>query len=116
MRRKKVTAREYLTVIGLSLLLVWLLLLFWGILKKEEVARRTAEETKRQLEALTVREATLRQNIAELKTERGQEASLRETYGVARPGEEVIIVVPSEERETVPKPSFWDRLFGWFKF
>jgi cell division protein FtsB len=116
MRRKKVTTREYLIAGGLILLLLWLLFLFWGIFRKEEVARHAAEDSKRQLAALTSREDTLRQNIADLNTERGQEASIRETYGVARAGEEVIIVVPAEEGETVPKESWWDRLFSWLKF
>lgn len=116
MRRKKVTTREYLIAGGLILLLLWLLFLFWGIFRKEEVARHAAEDSKRQLAALTAREETLRQNIADLNTERGQEASIRETYGVARAGEEVIIVVPADEGEVVPKGNWWDRLFGWLKF
>ena len=99
--------------LGLAFLLLWLLFLFWGIFKKEEVARQAAEESKKELAALHERETTLRQNIADLATARGQEASIRETYGVAKPGEEVIIVVPPEEGETVPKDPWWKVLLSW---
>lgn len=116
MRRKRHTPKEYAIAGALALLLVFLLLQFWGIFRKEEVARHAAEESKQQLAALGAREATLKQDIADLHTERGQEASIRETYGVARPGEEVIIVVPADEGETVPSDSWWDKLWSWLKF
>ena len=49
---------------GLALLLAFLLFQFWGIFRKEEVARHRAEETKQQLAALAVREETLEADIA----------------------------------------------------
>lgn len=113
---KRRPPRDYLIAAGLVLLLIWLLFLFWGIFKKEEVARRAAEDTKLQLAALQAREQTLQKNIEDLRTERGQEASLRETYGVAKPGEEVIIVVPADEGNVVEEPSFWDGLKRFFGF
>ena len=85
-----------------------------GIYRKEEVARHAATETQEQLRILQEREAMLRGNIHELNTERGQEETLRETYGVARPGEEVIIVVPPKEATTSPKLPWWKRTLGWF--
>lgn len=116
MRKKRYTPRQYITAGLLILLLLWLMFLLWGIFRKEEVARHRAEETKRQLVALSAREDTLRKNIAELNTERGQEASIRETYGVARAGEEVIIVVPAEDGDIVPKESLWTKIRIWFGF
>jgi cell division protein FtsB len=113
-RHRRPTTREYLIALALFLLLLWLLFLFWGIFRKEEVARQAAEETKKELATLSEREDTLKANIADLNTERGQEASIRETYGVAKPGEEVIIVVPPEEGETVPKDPWWKVFLSWF--
>ncbi len=113
-RLKRRTLREYLIAFALLLLLVWLLFLFWGIFRKEEVARHAAEDTRRQLAALEVREKTLKANIDDLRTERGQEASLRETYGVAKPGEEVIIVVPADEGEPIKEASWWRNLLAAF--
>lgn len=67
-----------------------------------------------ELAALTEREATLRENLEDLATERGQEASYRETYGVARPGEEVIIVVPAGDGEEMGELPWWRSFLGFF--
>lgn len=116
MRRKtrRTSVREYAVALVLALVLLWLLYLVFDIFKKEEVARHAANDTKAELAALETREATLSENLAELKTERGREASLRETYGVARPGEEVIIVVPPEEGDDLQELSWWRKILGYF--
>ncbi|HYD93327.1 MAG TPA: hypothetical protein VEB18_02620 [Candidatus Paceibacterota bacterium] len=114
MRRKRRPPRDYIIAGVLCVVLLWLLWLVWGIFQKEERARHAAEEAQAQLEALTEREATLRANLADLRTERGQEASFRETYGVARPGEEVIIVVPPGEGEDLGELPWWRTFLGWF--
>ena len=113
-RLKRRTPREYLIAGLLLVLLIWLLFLFWGIFRKEETARHAAEDTRRQLAALEAREKTLQANIEDLRTERGQEASLRETYGVAKPGEEVIIVVPADEGEPIEESSWWQGVLRFF--
>jgi cell division protein FtsB len=113
-RRTRISVREYVIVGLLSLLLLWLLFLLWGIFKKEEIARHAATEAKRELVLLQEREATLQANINDLATERGREGSLRETYGVARPGEEVIIVVPRNEGDELQELSWWRKFLGYF--
>jgi cell division protein FtsB len=115
-RRKKFELREYLIVAGLTLLLVWLTTLVWGIARKEEVARHAARETEEELKRLEERKQTLENDLALLRTERGEEATLRETFGVARPGEEVIIVVPEKDPPPPPPPPWWKRMFGWIVF
>lgn len=114
MRRKKLTWQQYLAIGGLSVLLLCLLLMLWNIGKKEEVARKAAEDTKRELAVLHEREATLTTNLADLRSSRGQEASLRETYGVAKPGEEVIIVVSPPEEDELEALPWWRSFLGWF--
>lgn len=113
-RRRGPSAREVAIACVLALLLAWLLYLVWGIFGKEEIARKAADDARRELSALEAREETLKRNLDELGTERGREASLRDTYGVARPGEEVIIVVPAEEEEELGKLSWWRKLLGFF--
>jgi len=113
-RSRKVNVREYAIALVLAILLLWLLYLVFDIFRKEEVARHAAEDTKAELAALEKREQTLAENLADLKTERGREASLRETYGVARPGEEVIIVVPPDEGNELQELSWWRKLLGYF--
>ena len=112
MRRKKRPAREYVIAGILVVALLWLSTMLVGIFRKEEIARHSANEAREELAILEEREATLSKNVADLQTERGQEASIRETYGVARPGEEVIIVVEREEEEPLTELSWWSRFLG----
>lgn len=113
-RRKRRPPTDYLIAGALVLVILWLLWLLFGIIGREERARHAAGETKAELESLSGREETLRLNLAELETERGQEASLRETYGVARPGEEVIIVIAPNEGDKLEELSWWRSFLGWF--
>ncbi len=113
-RRRQRNIGEYVVAGLLALLVLWLLWLFFGIVRKEEIARHAVRDTKAELASLNERKEVLKQSIAELSTERGQEASLRQTYGVAKPGEGVIIVVPPKEATTTPKLPWWRAFLGRF--
>jgi cell division protein FtsB len=112
---RKVSFRDLVVTTLLVLGIVWFSYLVWGIFQKEERARHDVNDTKEELAALSEQKAKLESDLAELDTERGREAIERETLGVAKPGEEVIIVVPptatSSATSTVP---WWERLFSWF--
>ena len=111
---KKRPPTDYAIAVVLGIGILWLLVMLVGIFQKEETARHAAADARRELVSLSEREQTLKQNLDDLKTERGQEASIRETYGVARPGEEVIIVVEPPQEEPLQALSWWDKLLGWF--
>ena len=113
-RRKRRPPTDYLIAGALALLLIWLLVLLFGIVGKEERARHAAGDAKAELTSLILREETLRENLEELQTERGQEASLRETYGVAKPGEEVIIVIEPGEGDRLGELPWWRKFLGFF--
>ena len=115
-KRKKVSVKDYVMAGGMSLLLVWLIFLNVSIFRKEEIARKTADSTQKQLASIQSREMALQSNIKELSTERGEEATLRETFGVARPGEGVIIVTPAKVATTTPPAPWWQKWFGWALF
>jgi cell division protein FtsB len=106
--------REYAIASVLALVIIWLLSLIWNIARKEEIARGTVKETQAELAQTKEREEILQANLAELNTDRGQEANLRQTFGVAKPGEEVIIVVPEKEQSAPPSVHWWDKVLGWF--
>jgi cell division protein FtsB len=113
-RTTKSRLREYAIAAVLALVILWLLSLIWGIARKEEIARGTVKETQAELAQTKQREEVLQANLAELNTDRGQEASLRQTFGVAKPGEEVIIVVPEKEVSSPPPVHWWNKVLGWF--
>lgn len=116
MRRRTARTRlkEYAIAGLLALAILWLLWLVWGIARKEEIARKAVRETTAELASLKARQETLEGNLAELSTARGQEATVRQTYGVARPGEEVIIVVPPEEGKEQIELPWYKKFLGWF--
>ena len=102
-------------MIGFLLLVIfWLLLLIWGLAGKAQVAVREANNAKRRYQALEERKVVLEDNLAMLATERGQDASIRTTFGVARPGEEVIVVVPPATATSTAAPSWWQKVLSWF--
>ncbi len=108
--------REYAVATFLSVVMVWLIYLNVNIARKEEVARHAAKDTQRQLASLQARANSLQTNMTELSTKRGQEATMRQTFGVARPGEGVIIVVPPKIATTTPPKTFWQKWMGWVPF
>lgn len=108
--------REYIIVAFLVAFILWFLYLVVDLYRKEEIARKRAEKTAEELVVLKERETVLEETLEDLHTERGREATLRETFGVAKQDEEVIIVVKAEETPPPPPLPWWKRLFGWFGF
>lgn len=86
--------------------IVWFSVLIWGIYGKQDRARTALTKTESEVAAIEARRATLEKDIGDLDTDRGEEALVRSTLGVARAGEEVIIVVPPE-RAPAPAPLPW---------
>lgn len=109
-RRRLPSSRQIGMASFLCLLIVWLSVLVVGIYHKEQLARLTVADTRSQLAALDVRTNELSSTVHTLGTSRGQEESLRETYGVAKPGEDVIIVVPKRPTPPPPPSSFWEKV------
>ncbi len=114
--RKKNSSPNYIRqgiLIGIFILaIVWLGSLITGLFSKAQIAWKTAQHTQREAQVLKHRANILEQNMHTLDTPRGYSASVRTAFGVARPDESVIIVVPSvAATSTPPKKSWWKRLF-----
>lgn len=102
-------------LIGVLLLVAfWLATSIWGLVGKAHIAVSQANEAKWQYEALEERKAILEANLAALNTARGKDAAIRTAFGVARPGEEVIVVVPPVAPTSTPELSWWQKILGWF--
>ncbi len=113
--RRQTSIREIVSAAFFTLGIIWLVYLLWGIVDKEERARTSVGDTKAELDSLVARQTTLAADLNALDTPRGKEAAVRETLGVAKEGEEVIIVVPQTAPTTTPTvPTWWERLLNWF--
>ena len=102
-------------LIGILLLVAfWLTSSIWGLFVKAHIAVSQANEAKTQYQTLEERKATLAANLAALNTARGKDAAIRTAFGVARPGEEVIVVVPPLAATATPPLSWWQKILSWF--
>ena len=109
-RSTRMTPREAGKAALLVVVACWMAYMVVNIFHKEEIARTTVAETKAESGALEARRASLAATVEGLETGRGKDASLRELYGVAKPGEDVIIVVPKKDLPPPPEPTFWNRV------
>jgi cell division protein FtsB len=106
--------RKGLLIGVLILVAAWLISLIWGLVGKAHIAVSEEQQAKWQYEALEERKTTLESNLTALDTERGKDGAIRTAFGVARPGEEVIVVVPPTTSTATSTPSWWEIFLSWF--
>ena len=116
--RNILESRPVLAVLG-----VLLLFFAWGVfslLSKMEVTMENRKLVEDHISELEKEKTKLSADIDELKTPEGQEASIREKFGLAKEGEGLIIVVDdknqsatTEEAATGGFWSFFKNLFSW---
>ena len=106
--------RRGVTIGVLILVAFWLASLIFGLSGKAHIAVSQAREAEWQYRELETRRASLEANIASLVTPRGRDAAIRTAFGVARPGEEVIVVVPPVAATSTPVQSWWQKILLWF--
>ena len=105
------------TLIALLVVFVVLAKGTWNIYMKEREAELSRVDTDNQVASLTSRQAFLENEVAKLKTENGIEREIREKYDVAKPGEQVFVIVKStttSETTDMPQQSFSQRFGSWF--
>lgn len=106
--------RRWALICFLLLVAFWLASLIWGLAGKAKIAISQANDANRQYQSLEKRKAALQADLSALATARGQDAAIRTAFGVARPGEEVIVVVPPMAVAPTSTPSWWQKIINWF--
>ena len=93
----------------------------WNVYQKYSEARQNEEIVSNEIQKLQERESDLSVDIARLNTERGVEEELRKRFGVAKKGEEVMVIVEPtvlDGQNIVDnegqKKGFWRSLIGIF--
>ncbi len=99
--------RQGVTIAVLVLLVLWFSSLIWSLAGKAVVAWNVANETHGQANALGVRTKALEKRIYILSTQRGKEATIRTAFGVAREGEQVIVVMPTATHNSTEHSKPW---------
>lgn len=106
--------RQGLTIGVLLVVVAWLSYLIWNLGEKALVAVSEEKQIKAQYTELEARRTSLQANLDNLGTARGQDAAIRQAFGVAKPGEEVIVIVPPVAASTTPPESWWQKVLDWF--
>ena len=102
---------------GVLLLLVVTVVLLraaWGMYGKMSEAAEAKEEANADLARVEVQQAGVTSTLSQISSVRGEEAQIRERFGVARPGEGEIDIIRNNKATTTEsetKESWWVSLF-----
>jgi len=88
-----------LAIVAAVLLLVWSM---YPALKVQYETSRRLAGLEAEYRDLSAKNKELRAEVADLKTPEGVEKAARENLGLARPGENVYVVMPAGESSTTP--------------
>lgn len=107
-----------------SLLILFVVLIIvgrgaWSAHKKAETARSERNIALRHITQLETRNADMLASLEHFKNDSGIEEEMRQKYTVARPGEEIVVVVDDDVKkgknsEAVDKKSLWQRIIDFF--
>lgn len=109
-----------LRVVGRRILFAVVLILIalavqavWGAYQTVGSSEELRGKAETRMHELEEREARLKADIASLKSDRGVEEALRETYGLGKEGEGVVVIVESESAPVTPQETWSEKLFFW---
>lgn len=114
-------ARLFLRRLGLLALIALAALALggvWNVYHKERESAGLRVQAESERADLLEREVRLKDDIAELKTDRGLEEALREQYALAERGEHLIVIVEPTASASVEATStfktWFEKLFFWW--
>lgn len=113
--RNIIQSKPVLILFGILILVfAWNILGFWNKMQDTEKNRKIVEE---KVAILKQQKEKLSLDINSLQTDQGKEKLFRENFGLAKEGEDMIIVIADKNPPEVPKttsPSgFFSFLFFW---
>ncbi|KKT19467.1 MAG: hypothetical protein UW02_C0009G0020 [Candidatus Nomurabacteria bacterium GW2011_GWB1_43_7] len=95
-----------------TLVFAWSVLRFWNKMAETSRNRKMAED---KVAELRKQKEKLSADIDSLSTDEGKEKIFRENFGLAKEGEDVIIVVEDKNPPEPQKTSFTSSFFSFFK-
>ncbi len=115
-KRRKVLSSN-LTILALCILIAIITKEVWDVYQREQLARASLEQARVQQQSVEERKEFLESEIALLHNETGVESKLRERFGIAKPGEKVIMLIdaPATNTPSTNGISIWERIKNWFR-
>lgn len=89
----------------------------FGMIRDALILKEEDRETAEKIEELVAKKEELEAQLAELKTAEAAERTAKERLNVKKPGEHVVVVVPSEEQSaatTSAQLSVWKKIKKFF--
>lgn len=106
-------SKPALMLLGVVILIfAWNVLGFWNKMRETE---RNKEAIQEEVSALREQKEKLQNDIENLETLEGKERFFRENFGLAKEGEEVIVIVNKEEPVEEEKTSYYSSFFLFLK-
>ena len=88
----------------------------WDMYQKARLTKTQLAQTEEAYKKLQEREAFLSEETRGLSTEAGVEAKLRARFGVAKEGEEIVVILEDTQNdESVETFSWWQRVWRWMR-
>jgi cell division protein FtsB len=120
-QRRKIRRIFYskITFVVLILLVLFMSKQVYDIYKKETLSRENLQSISGEYNSLKSRQKMLTSEIDRLKTDEGIEEEIRDKFSVAKPGEQVVVIVDSsstvEDSAKNSNVGFWQKIIDWFK-
>ena len=103
-------------LIFLGLLVILAIHSSWNVYQKQRESEALLSEAKLQSEQLQNREQELQAKIADMQTPAGQEAEIRAKFNVAKPNENVVVVLDDNSTGSASTTvSFWQKILNFFR-
>ena len=102
----------------LVLLGIFVLLFSWSVIKlisKADESAKNRQEAEDKITELQKEHSQLSTNIQNLNTDQGKEEAIRDKFGLAKPGEEVMVVVNDQNPPPAPAASAPTGFFAFLK-
>jgi len=113
-QKRKVRSVAYhpVTLVLLGILVVFFAHSTWAVWQKKRDSAELKNISAASLSDLEARDTELRANIANLQTDNGVEAEIRSKFNVAKPGENMVVVVDNSSTtlQTATSTGFWQTL------
>ena len=107
------------TIGVLLFVVIFMILNVWDVYEKDRESLSLRNDAQSQLADLSTQQNELNTRIADLESNRGKEAALRDQYSVGSPGEhEIVIEEPSapapQQATTTPLRAWLQAAFSWW--
>jgi cell division protein FtsL len=103
----------------LGVIILFFFFSMFSFMNKMEETIRNKKTTEDKITELEKSKSKLNSDIAKLKTEEGIEDNIRNKFGLAKEGENMILIIDDKNQTETSKDSestsFWSILKGWFR-